>query len=94
MTNKTINTATAEAIRELAEVRETVKALEARERALRDVIIAALGDHTEAIFRNQKVASLTFVTRATIDSKLLRENFPQAYAATLKESTFPRLTLA
>lgn len=94
MTQKTINTATAEAIRELAETRKAIKALEEQERKLRDSIIEALGEHTEAIFRNQKVASLAVISRTTIDSKALAEKFPEAFEATRKESTFPRLTLA
>lgn len=94
MTQKTINTATAEAIAKLAETRKAIKALEEQERALRDSIVSALGDHKEAIFRGQKIANLSFVTRTTIDSKALAEKFPEAYEATRKESTSPRLTLA
>lgn len=94
MTTKTINTETAEAIRELAQVRSIIKELEEQERKLRNAVVEALGDHKEAIFRGQKVASLTFVTRTTVDSKALAEKFPEAFEATRKESTSPRLTLA
>ena len=94
MTTKTINTQTAEAIRELAQVRSIIKGLEERERELRDSVIEALGEHTEAIFRGQKVASLALISRTTVDPKALAEKFPEAFEATRKESTFPRLTLA
>lgn len=94
MTTKTINTQTAEAIRELAQVRSIIKGLEERERELRDSVIEALGEHTEAIFRGQKVASLAIISRTSVDSKALAEKFPEAFEATRKESTFPRLTLA
>lgn len=94
MATKTITTATAEAITRLAETRKAIKALEEQERELRDSIVQALGDNKEAVFRGQTVARLAFVTRTTIDSKSLAEKFPEAYEATRKESTSPRLTLA
>lgn len=94
MSNKTVNQKTADAIAELAQVRSIIKGLEARERELRDSVVDALGDNTVAVFRNQTIARLSFVTRTTVDSKALAEKFPEAFAATKRESTSPRLTLA
>lgn len=94
MTTKTVGQKTADAIAELAQVRDIIKGLEARERELRDSVIEALGDNKEAVFRNQTIARLAFVTRTTVDSKALAEKFPEAYSATKRESTSPRLTLA
>jgi predicted phage-related endonuclease len=94
MSNKTVGQKTAEAIAELGQVRAAIKALEAQERALRDNIVDALGDHKVAVFRNQTIARLAFVSRTTIDSKALAEKFPEAFDATKRESTSARLTLA
>jgi predicted phage-related endonuclease len=94
MTNKTVNQKTADAIAELAQVREIIKGLESRERELRDAVVEALGDNNVAVFRNQTIARLSLVTRTTVDSKALAEKFPEAYDATKRESTSPRLTLA
>lgn len=94
MSNKTVGQKTAEAIAELGAVRAQIKALEAQERELRDSIVDALGEHTEAVFRNQTIARLAFVSRTTIDSKALAEKFPEAFDATKRESTSARLTLA
>lgn len=94
MTTKTITTDTANAIAELAQVRATIKALEAQERELRDSVVEGLGDSTTAVFRGQTIARLAQVTRTTIDSKKLAESFPEAFEATRKESTSTRLTLA
>lgn len=94
MTTKTVGQATADQIAELAQVREIIKGLEARERELRDAVVEALGDNKVAVFRNQTIARLSFVTRTTVDSKALAERFPEAYDATKRESTSPRLTLA
>lgn len=94
MTTKTITTDTASAIAELAQVRATIKALEAQERELRDSIVSGMGDNTVAVFRGQTIAKLAQVTRTNIDSKKLAESFPEAFEATRKESTSTRLTLA
>ena len=94
MSNKTVGQKTAEAIAELGAVRAQIKALETQERQLRDNIVSALGEHSEAVFRNQTIARLSLVTRTTVDSKALAEKFPEAYDATKRESTSPRLTLA
>lgn len=91
---KTVGQATADKIAELAQVRGIIKGLEERERELRDAVVEALGDNKEAVFRNQTIARLSFVTRTTVDSKALAEKFPEAYDATKRESTSPRLTLA
>jgi predicted phage-related endonuclease len=94
MTSKTIGQGTADQIAELAQVREIIKGLEARERELRDAVVEALGDNKVAVFRNQTIARLAFVTRTTVDSKALAEKYPEAFAATKRESTSARLTLA
>lgn len=94
MATKTVGQATADKIAELAQVRGIIKGLEERERELRDAVVEALGDNKEAVFRNQTIARLSFVTRTTVDSKALAEKFPEAYDATKRESTSPRLTLA
>jgi len=91
--DKTVNTQTAEAVSALVEIRADIKALQEQERVLRDTIIDGLGDHTVAVFRNQAIARLTQVTRTTIDSKKLQEQYPEAFDATKRESTAPRLTL-
>lgn len=90
---KTVNTATAEAVSQLAQVRKAIKDLQEQESALRDSVIAGLGDNTVAVFRGQQIARLTLVTRVTVDSKKLQEQYPQAFEATKRESTSPRLTL-
>lgn len=94
MSNKTVGQKTADAIAELAQVRSIIKGLEERERELRDSVIADMGEHKVAVFRNQTIARLAFVTRTTVDSKALAEKFPEAFDATKRESTSARLTLA
>lgn len=94
MSNKTVGQKTADAIAELAQVRSIIKGLEERERELRDSVIADMGEHKVAVFRNQTIARLSFVTRTTVDSKALAEKFPEAFDATKRESTSARLTLA
>lgn len=90
---KTINAQTAEAIAELAQVRSIIKGLQERESELRDSVIEGMGDAEVAVFRNQAIARLTQVTRTTIDSKKLQEQYPEAFADTKRETTSPRLTL-
>lgn len=90
---KTVNSATAEAIAELAQVRKAIKDLQEQESALRDSVIAGMGDHSVAVFRGQQIARLASVTRVTVDSKKLQEQYPEAFEATKRETTSPRLTL-
>ena len=90
---QTVNTQTAEAISALAEIRAQIKILQAREGDLRDQVIAGMGDSEVAVFRNQAIARLTQVTRTTIDSKKLQEQYPEVFAETKRETTSPRLTL-
>jgi predicted phage-related endonuclease len=90
---KTVNTATAEAVSQLAQVRNAIKELQEQERSLRDSVIEGLGDNTVAVFRGQQIARLSLVTRVTVDSKKLQEKYPEAFEATKRESTSPRLTL-
>jgi len=90
---KTVNTATAEAVSQLVQVRKAIKKMQEQESALRDTVIAGLGDHSVAVFRGQQIARLTQVTRVTVDSKKLQESFPEAFEATKRESISPRLTL-
>jgi predicted phage-related endonuclease len=90
---KTVNTATAEAVSQLVQVRKAIKKMQEQESALRDTVITGLGDHSVAVFRGQQIARLTQVTRVTVDSKKLQESFPEAFEATKRESTSPRLTL-
>lgn len=90
---KTINAQTAEAIAELAQVRSIIKGLQERESDLRDSVIAGMGNAEVAVFRNQAIARLTQVTRTTVDSKKLQEQYPEVFADTKRETTSPRLTL-
>lgn len=90
---KTVNTTTAEAVSKLAEIRNAIKELQEQERNLRDSVIEGMGDNTVAVFRNQAIARLSMVTRVTVDSKKLQEKYPEAFEATKRESTSPRLTL-
>jgi len=90
---RTVNAKTAEVIAELAQVRSIIKGLQERESELRDSAIAGMGDAEVAVFRNQAIARLTQVTRTTIDSKKLQEQYPEVFADTKRETTSPRLTL-
>lgn len=90
---RTVSTQTAEAISALAQVRTEIKRLQEQESALRDSVIEGMGDAEVAVFRNQAIARLTQVTRTTIDSKKLQEQYPEAFDATKRQSTSPRLTL-
>jgi predicted phage-related endonuclease len=90
---RTVNAQTAEAIAELAQVRSIIKGLQERESELRDTVIVGMGDAEVAVFRNQAIARLTQVTRTTIDSKKLQEQYPEVFADTKRETTSPRLTL-
>lgn len=90
---RTVNTKTAEVIAELAQVRADIKRLQEQESALRDSAIAGMGDAQVAVFRNQAIARLTQVTRTTVDSKKLQEQYPEVFADTKRETTSPRLTL-
>jgi predicted phage-related endonuclease len=90
---KTVNAKTAEVISELAQVRAEIKRLQEQESALRNQAIEGMGDAEVAVFRNQAIARLTQVTRTTIDSKKLQEQYPEVFADTKRETTSPRLTL-
>jgi predicted phage-related endonuclease len=90
---RTVNAQTAEAISELAQVRADIKRLQEQESTLRDSVVVGMGDAQVAVFRNQAIARLTQVTRTTIDSKKLQEQYPEVFADTKRETTSPRLTL-
>lgn len=66
---------------ELAAVRERLKALEKREKQLRDYLLA----HPEDRFGKRFVASVVDVERQSVDWKELRANHPQI----VEEFTFP-----
>lgn len=73
--------------RELLEVKEQLKALEARKDGLENKLKAAIGKATRGCL---PVGSYTWKeqTRSGIDARLLRERFPEAAEACATESSF------
>lgn len=59
------------------------KRLAEQERADRDALLALLGTATEGTFRGVTVVTVRPQTRSGVNSKLLAEKYPEAYAATL-----------
>ena len=73
----------------LAFVRAEVIRLEAEAKLLRDGLIAIAGEATTLIHNNLAIVEIAERESSRVDTKLLKELFPEAYEATLKTTTSP-----
>lgn len=92
--NLTNNPEVIAALRMFSEAKATAARAEADKAEAEAIIREALGDATEGIVRGViavKVSSER--TRKSNDAKALMEAFPEAYAATLRTSTYNFLTV-
>lgn len=76
----------AEKVDELYGLRKTLKDNEAREKLLRQELIAVMGRNSAAFTEKYKL-SLSRRHRRLVDSKLLKENHAEVYGACLKDSS-------
>lgn len=74
--------------RELIEVKESIKALEARKDGLENQLRAAIGNATRGCLVVGGSYTLKQQTRTTIDAERLRSQFPEAAAVCSRESSF------
>ena len=72
-------------INELAEVRSTYNSAKARVEELRQAIFAVVGKADQTlIHHNIEVARIKEQTKMVVDTDFLRDNYPEAYQASLK----------
>lgn len=84
--NSTDLESSSELIGELFELRKKIKEYEVREKQLRQEIILQMGDNQTGFTENFRV-DLTRQNRKIVDTKNLKENYAEVYAACLKNST-------
>jgi predicted phage-related endonuclease len=85
-------TITTETIESLVSVRAELKALKAREEALRAELVAVMGDQRSVTIGDFQV-SLVEAERPVANLKELAEAFPEAYEAVVRLSVYDRLTI-
>jgi hypothetical protein len=85
-------TSTTETVESLVSVRAELKALKAREEALRAELVAVMGDQRSIAIGNFEV-SLVESERPVANLKELAEAFPEAYEAVVRLSVYDRLTI-
>jgi hypothetical protein len=81
----------ASAVDDYSRLGQQIKALQAKRDAARDQILAGLAGAPEGTYNGVLRVAVTEVTRTDIDGKALLAAFPEAYAATAKVSTHPRI---
>lgn len=75
-----------ENVDELFGIRKKIKELEAREKLLRQELIAVMGEASSAVTPKYRL-ELSRQTRKLVDSKLLKENHAEIYRECLKDSS-------
>lgn len=83
-----LDSITADAIAEWVEVKDTIKALEERKKALDSHIKEMLGDAEVGTLDGRVRIEVSNRERVTIDSKSLAEAFPEAYEATKRTTAY------
>lgn len=72
-------------INELAEVRATYNTAKARVEELRKAVFAVVGKKPQTLIHHSiEVARITEQTKMVVDTDFLRDNYPEAYQASLK----------
>lgn len=79
---------TADAIAEWVEVKDMIKALEERKKALDSHIKEMLGDAEVGTIDGKVRIEVSHRQRTTNDSKLLAEGYPEAYEATKRTTSY------
>lgn len=79
------------AVDDYSRLGQQIKALQAKRDAARDQILAALAGAPEGTYNGTLRVAITQVARTTIDTEALATAYPEAYAATVKSSTHPRI---
>lgn len=87
-TSVALDSLTADAIAEWVEVKDTIKALEARKEALDAHIKSMLGDAEVGTIDGKVRIEVSHRERNTVDSKALAEAFPDAYEATKRTTAY------
>lgn len=85
-------TFTTEALESLVSVRAELKALKAREEALRAELVAVMGDARSVVLGGHTV-SLVETERPVANLTDLKEAFPEAYEAVVRLSVYDRLVI-
>lgn len=85
-------TFTTETIESLVSVRAELKALKAREEALRAELVAVMGDQRSVTLGDYEV-SLIEAERPVANLTDLKEAFPEAYEAVVRLSVYDRLVI-
>ena len=80
-------------IQMLKDKKERLKQFEEEVEALDEYVRIAIGANEEMTYCGSTVATYRFSTRKTVDSKLLKERYPDVYSCVLKESVTRKLTL-
>lgn len=92
--NLTNNAEAVAALKVFAEAKARIKAAEEAKKAAEAIIRAAAGDAQTIIVRGIKAATISDPrTRRSNDAKILQEAFPEAYQASLKETTYDVLNV-
>jgi hypothetical protein len=86
-----LSDAAASAVDDYSRLGQQIKALQAKRDTARDEILAALAGAPEGTYNGTLRVAVTQVSRTDIDSKTLKTAYPEAYAATAKVSTHPRI---
>lgn len=73
----------------LAFVRAEVIRLEAEAKLLREGILAVAGEATTLVHNNLAIVEISQRSRTAVDSKKLKELFPEVYEAVLNTTTSP-----
>jgi predicted phage-related endonuclease len=79
---------TAAAIEEWVEVKDMIKALEARKKALDSHIKEVLGDAEVGTIDGKVRIEVSHRQRNTVDTEALAEAFPEAYEATKRTTSY------
>lgn len=82
----------AQAVSEYGRLGLLIKALEDQRNAARDTVLAALGEAEIGTYKGAVRVTKTLVTREGVDAKLLKEAFPEAFAAARTETRYPRIS--
>ena len=73
-------------INDLLEVQAAKKRLEKQEKAIKNILCEKLGDYTEGT-SDKYIVTWKAQSRTSVDSKLLKANYPEVYEKVTKEST-------
>lgn len=87
------NIAAIDALDEYLEAHEAEKAADARKKAAKAVLVAALGDAEVGVFLGDAAFTYTSVARSHVDTALLAERWPDAHEACVSDRSSRRLNI-